>query len=149
MAIDEAKRAEDFYNALITENKNMKQEIVIKDGTLERLEKQVKEQSKLLKDLEPFRELTKHIPEKWTVDITDPVLITAMRQVIIRDVGRIADPFSQRTEEGKMKAVKQADRLIIGAIRYVFSKPALLQDMMAREKLSIHRAMDDKEENQA
>ena len=142
---DEAKKAEDFYNALITENKNMKNEIAIKDGTLERLENQVKEQSALLKDLEPFRELTKHIPEKWTVDITDPVLITAMRQVIIRDVGRIADPFSQKTEEAKMKAVKYADRLIIGAIRYIFSKPPLLQDMMAREKLSIPKALDDKE----
>jgi hypothetical protein len=149
MAIDEAKKAEDFYNALITENKGMKQEIAIKDGTLERLEKQVKEQSKLLKDLEPFRELTKHIPEKWTVDITDPVLITTMRQAVIRDVGRIADPFSQRTEEGKMKAVKHADRLIVGAIRYVFSKPALLQEVMAREKLSIPKALDDKEEDNA
>ena len=149
MAIDETKKAEDFYNALITENKNMKNEIVIKDGTLERLEKQVKEQSLLLKQLEPFRELTKHIPEKWTVDITDPVLITAMRRVIIRDVGRIADPFSQKTEEGKTKAVKHADRLIVGAIRYVFSKPALLQDMMAREKLSIPKAMDEKEEGGA
>jgi hypothetical protein len=146
MAIDELKKAEDFYNVLITENKSMKAEIAVKDGTLERLEKQVKEQAKLLKDLEPFRELTRHIPEKWTVDITDPVLITAMRQVIIRDVGRIADPFSQRTEEAKMKAVKHADRLIIGAIRYVFSKPALLQDMMAREKLSISKALDEKEE---
>ena len=148
MAIDEIKQAEDFYNRLITENKSLKNEVTIKDGTLERLEKQVKEQSKLLKDLEPYRELAKHIPEKWTVEITDPVLITSMRQVIIRDIGKIADPFSQRTEEGKAKAVKHADRLIIGAIRYVFSKPALLQDMMGREKLSIPKAIDEKEENQ-
>jgi hypothetical protein len=149
MAIDEARKAEDFYNALITENKNMKSEIAVKDSTLERLEKKVKEQTELLKQLEPFRELTKKIPEKWTVDITDPVLITAMRQVIIRDIGRIADPFSQRTEEAKMKAVKHADRLIIGAIRYMFSKPALLQDMVAREKLSISKALDEKEEDRA
>jgi len=147
MAIDEAKKAEDFYNALITENKSMKSEIAVKDGTLERLEKQVKEQAKLLKDLEPFRELTRHIPEKWTVDITDPVLITAMRQVIIKDVGKQGDPFSQRTEEGKAKAVKHADRMIIGAIRYMFSKPALLKDMMAREKLSIPKALDEKVED--
>jgi hypothetical protein len=145
MAIDELKKAEDFYNALISENKSMKQEITIKDGTLEGLEKQVKEQAKLLKDLEPFRELTKKIPEKWTVDITDPVLITVMRQIIIRDIGKQGDPFSQRTEEAKMKAVKHADRLIIGAIRYMFSKPALLQDMVAREKLSIPKALDEKD----
>jgi hypothetical protein len=148
MALNEATKAEEFYNALIKENREMKNEIAVKDGTLERLEKQIKEQTALLKQLEPFRELTRHIPAKWTVDITDPVLITAMRQVIIRDVGRIADPFSQKTEEGKAKACKQADRLITGAIRYVFSKPALLQDMMAREKLSIPRALDQKEEDQ-